>query len=176
MPALAFDASPLNHFALAGELATLEVLVRGKRCVVTEAVREEITKGLALHPELAAVERLPWLETVTLSSLEELYTFAEYLRRLGSTQRNAGEASVLAWAEVNSANAFVDDQAAYNVARSRGVTVYRTLNIILRAYRADLFTESRAQELVNALVKAGSRFPSLAQTDLFGWARQEGLL
>lgn len=176
MQVLAFDASPLNHFARAGELPTLEQLVRGFRCIVTEAVHEEIRKGVRRHSELAAVEQLPWLETVALQSLDELYAFAEYLRRLGSARRNAGEASVLAWAETHGAVAFVDDQVACNVARSRGVTVYRTLNLILRAYKAGHFEEQRSQQLVNALVESGARFPPRAQSDLFGWARQEGLL
>jgi hypothetical protein len=34
---LIFDASPLNHFARAGELDTLQQLVSGHRCVVTVA-------------------------------------------------------------------------------------------------------------------------------------------
>lgn len=176
MSALAFDASPLNHFARAGELDTLAKLVRSHRCVVTHAVLDEIRNGVARYPELAAIEKLVWLEIVELTGLEALYTFAEYLRRLGSTRRNAGEATILAWAEVNNAIAYVDDQTACNVARQRGVTVYRTLNLIVRAWQAGHFTEERAQALVKSLVDTGARFPSRAQTDLFGWARQEGLV
>lgn len=173
---LIFDASPLNHFARARELHTLQQLVSGHRCVVTVAVRQELHAGAAHHPALVEIDTLPWLETVRVDGLDELYRVAEYLRRLGSTERNAGEASVLAWAELHGAIAYVDDQAACNVARARGVTVYRTLNLIVRGHRAGYFTEQRAQELVVALVDTGARFPPQAQDDLFTWARLERLL
>lgn len=173
---LIFDASPLNHFARAGKLDTLQQLVSGHRCVVTIAVRQELQAGATRHRELAAIDRLPWIETVRVDGLEELYRVAEYLRRLGSTQRNAGEASVLAWAELNGAIAYVDDQVACNVARARGVTVYRTLNLIVRGHRAGYFTEDQAQGLVVDLASTGARFPPQAQTDLFTWARLEHLL
>lgn len=173
---MVFDAGPLNHFALANELPALQQIVSDRRCVTTDAVREELREGTITHPQLVAVENLPWLEVVSLTTLGELYAFAEYMGRLGQSQRNAGEASVLAWAEVNDAVAFVDDQAACNVGRARGVTVYRTLNLVIRSHRAGHFSEQRAQEIIKALVDTGARFPQRARVDLFGWAREVGLL
>ena len=173
---LAFDASPLIHFARAGELATLKQLVSEFRCVITDAVSEEIRNGIDQHPELGEVDQLPWLQVVSVKTLDELYIFAGYLRILGSDRRNGGEATVLAWAETHEAVAFIDDQAACNAGRNRGVTVYRTLHLVVRAYPAGLFDEQRVQDLITGLVDSGARFPARARTDLLGWAHEQGLL
>jgi predicted nucleic acid-binding protein len=93
------------------------------------------------------------------------------MNRLGNLERNAGEASVLAWAERHSAIAYVDDQVACNVGRGRGVRVQRTLHLIISSVRSGVLTESRAQLLVASLVDTDARFPQQAREDLFGWAR-----
>lgn len=151
-------------------------LVDGYRCVTTQAVRQELERGAHRDPRLQPVLALPWLEIVRADALEVLYVFGVYMNRLGNQVRNAGEASVLAWAEVNGASAYVDDQVACNVARPRGVTVRRTLELIVSAVRRGLFDESRAQQLVDALVQEDARFPEAARADLFAWARAQGLM
>jgi len=78
---------------------------------------------------------------------------------------------VLAWAEAHSAAAYVDDQVACNVGRGRGVRVHRTLQLVISAFRANILTESRAQDLIKNLADADARFPQAAREDLFGWAR-----
>jgi predicted nucleic acid-binding protein len=173
---LVFDASPLVHFARAGEFEVLKQLVNGYRCVTTRAVRDELQRGAAKDARLHEALNVPWLETVSTDELEVLYAFAAYMDRLGNRTRNAGEATVLAWAEVHAATAFVDDQVACNVGRQRRVTVRRTLGLIIDGYRRGLFSEDRAQQLVNALAEEDARFPQEARHDLFDWARQQGLL
>jgi predicted nucleic acid-binding protein len=108
---------------------------------------------------------------VSCDDLEELYRFGDYMNRLGNLKRNAGEASVLAWAEVHSAAAYIDDQVACNVGRGRGVRVHRTLQLVISAFRASILTEARARELIRSLADADARFPRAARDDLFGWAR-----
>jgi len=93
--------------------------------------------------------------------------------RLGNLARNAGEASVLAWAEAHGAAAYVDDQVAYNIGRSRGARVHRTLQLIVSAVRATLLSEQRAQALVNSLADSDARFPQAARQDLFAWAQSQ---
>src|SRR3954447_12543364 len=115
---LIFDASPLVHFARANRLATLKELVADFECVTTKAVLGELRAGLADHPDIGDALNLPWMATVSCDELDELYLFGQYMNRLGNFFRNAGEASVLAWAEAHSATAFVDDQVACNVGRS----------------------------------------------------------
>lgn len=70
---------------------------------------------------------------MSCDDLDELYLFGQYMNRLGNLERNAGEASVLAWAEAHSAAAYVDDQVACNVGRGRGVRVHRTLQLVISA-------------------------------------------
>lgn len=176
MPTLIFDTSPLVHFARAGELDVLRQLVDGYHCVTTRAVQGELQQGAARDERLQNALGLPWLETVTTDELEVLYVFARYMARLGNRERNAGEASVLAWAEVHQATAYVDDQVACNVGRQRGVTVRRTLGLVVDGYRRGLFFEDEAQQLVNGLAEEDARFPQAARTDLFAWARGCGLL
>jgi predicted nucleic acid-binding protein len=173
---LVFNNSPLSHFARAGELDALALLVEGYRCVTTRAVQQELERGAVADARIGQVLQLPWLGVVAADDLEVLYVLAVYMDRLGNRQRNAGEASVLAWAEVHGAVAYVDDQVACNVARQRKVAVRRTLELIVSGYRRDVLTEDRAQGLVSALVQEDARLPQGAHQDLFGWARAQGLL
>lgn len=52
---LVFDSSPLIHFAKTGRLAVLERLGQGRRCVVPQAVLEEIAIGVDRHPALGSL-------------------------------------------------------------------------------------------------------------------------
>lgn len=173
---LVFDASPLNHFARADELDSLGKIVAPFECVTTKAVLAELRRGVAEYPELQAALDLRWLRIVSCDDLDVLYAFGQYMNRLGNLERNAGEASVLAWAEVHGAAAYVDDQVACNVGRARGVTVHRTLQLAVAAYRADLLAETGVQRLVESLADTDARFPAAARKDLLGWARSKGLL
>ena len=173
---LVFDASPLNHFARAGELATLKMLTAGHDCVTTKAVIDELRRGVPSHPLVDRALSVDWVRIVPVDDLEVLYLFSDYMNRLGHNTRNAGEASVLAWAEANGAIAYVDDQVACNVARSRGVLVHRTLQLVVTGVRAGVLSEDRAQRLIESLADTDARFPTEARADLFSWARSRGLL
>lgn len=173
---LVLDASPLNHFARAGHLTTLQKLIAEHECVTTRAVIGELRQGAAQHPEIGHAIGLDWITIVSCDDLHVLYRFAQYMKQMGDEDRNAGEASVLAWAEAHGATAYIDDQVACNIGRKRGVTVRRTLNLIVNAFRNGLMSEDAAQELVRSLVDSDARFPSAASENLFGWARSQGLL
>ncbi|HET8680405.1 MAG TPA: hypothetical protein VFM54_00795 [Micromonosporaceae bacterium] len=168
---LVLDASPLSHFARAGELVALRDLVAGFECVTTKAVLGELRKGVEAFPALQEAVDLDWVMTVPCDELDELYLFGQYMNRLGNLVRNAGEASVLAWAEAHSAVAYVDDQVACNVGRSRGVRVRRTLQLVISAFRKGVLTEAGAQALIESLADTDARFPAAARENLFDWAR-----
>lgn len=172
---LVLDASPLNHFARAGHLATLQKLTAEHDCVTTRAVIGELQQGAERHPEIGDAIGLGWIRVVPCDELRELYLFAQYMNQLGNEERNAGEATVLAWAEAYGAAAYVDDQVACNVGRNRGVTVHRTLHLIVNASRAGLMTEDAAQIIVQGLVDSDARFPAAANENLFDWARSHAL-
>lgn len=170
------DASPLNHFARAGRLETLRSLLASQDCVTTKAVLGELRAGAQRHPEIGEALALPWVTVVPCDELPVLYLFAQYMNHLGDEDRNGGEASVLAWAEHHGATAYVDDQVACNIGRRRGVTVRRSLQLIVNAVRDDRMSEDDAQDLVRSLVDAEARLPAAAADDLFGWARSTNLL
>jgi predicted nucleic acid-binding protein len=115
---LVLDASPLNHFARAGHLATLQKLIAEHDGVTTRAVIGELRQGAERHPEIGDAIGLDWIRVVPCDELRELYLVAQYMNQLGNEERNAGEATVLAWAEAHGA-AYVDDQVACNVGRNR---------------------------------------------------------
>lgn len=54
--ALVFDTMVLSAFAKADRLDLLGSLLSGTHCVVTDIVLDEARRGLALEPQLAAIE------------------------------------------------------------------------------------------------------------------------
>jgi predicted nucleic acid-binding protein len=172
---IVFDTSPLSHFARAGRLTELEAITAAHRRITTEAVRGELRNASDRHPEIVAVLSLPWLDVVTTGSLEELRVFSEYTRRLGVGERNVGEASVLAWAEINAAVAIIDERVATNHGRERGVEVHGSLWLIYKGHLSGLLQLSTAEALVDALRDTEAWFPCSGAT-FFDWARREGVL
>lgn len=61
-----------------------------------------------------------WIKVARLDTLDEIRLFALWTRRLGSGERDLGEASVFAAAELRSATAITDDPAPVRVARTHG--------------------------------------------------------
>jgi predicted nucleic acid-binding protein len=175
LTALTFDATPLNHFARASQLSTLQLLVKDYRCVVPEAVLDELRRGAAAYPRLSQILEPTWLEVVSLGALPELSVFAEYARRLGSGQRHIGEAAALAWAEVHQAIAIVDDRTATKAGRSRGVEVHGSLWLIVNGFKGQLLSELETRQLVDELRDTEARFPCDG-SQFFDWSRENGLL
>ena len=172
-----FDAGPLSAFARAGRLATLRDILGDARCLVTEAVRDELRRGVMTYPSLHDALDTDWLELVSVDGLAELGAFAQYVRLIGSTRgRDVGESATLAWAEVHGAIAVVDDRAAVNAARQRGVEAHGTLWLVVRGVKGGVVTEAEATALVAALRDAGAWFPFASADDFIPWARAQELL
>lgn len=176
--ALGLDSSVLSAFARASRLDVLDRLTAGRRRVVTEAILGELDRGRAEHAALADVRALPWLEVVRTGSPAELAVFDEYIRILGSVDRNIGEASLLAWAEATSGAAVVmdDDDAVTAARRRKKVVVLRTLTLVCNGLHRRLLTIDAARALVDDLVTAGgARLPCDGST-FVQWAERNGLL
>ncbi|MBK9036099.1 MAG: hypothetical protein IPL61_33465 [Myxococcales bacterium] len=175
-PTLGFDSSVLSPFARARRLDALERLTDGHRRVVTRAVLGELDRGRADCPALAQVPALPWLEIVAVDTLDELVAFSDFVRALGSSDRNIGEASLLAWAQVASGVAIIDDNAAVSVARSREVTVRRSLGLVADGLNRKQLGGGEARVLVDELIAAGgARYPCDGG-GFEAWAERNGLL
>jgi len=109
-PVWVFDAMGLSHFARAERLDVLRDLLVDKECWTTQVVLEEVRKGVTTYPALRAVLAADWIKVARLDTLDEIRLFALWARRLGSGERDLGEASVFAAAELRSATAITDDQ------------------------------------------------------------------
>lgn len=173
---LAFDNSPLSAFGRAGRLNVLETLTsRFSRRVTSQAVLDELAIGASTYPGLEDIPAQQWLQIVHVDSLPMLKVLAWYTQRFGSTERDIGEASVLAWAEVTGAAALVDDATARQVAKERSVRLMGSLGLIADGINARLLTERDAAGLIDDLRSAGARFPCTGGTFL-QWAEDRGLL
>src|SRR3954469_25304558 len=94
-----------------------------------------------------------------LDSLQELAGFAEWARRLGSGERNLGEASVFSAAEMLNGIAICDDRDAVRVGRRYGLEVHGTLWLLSNACRDGKLTEVNVANLIDALRGTGMRLP-----------------
>jgi predicted nucleic acid-binding protein len=165
----------LSHFARAERLDVLRDLLVDKDCWTTRVVLEEVRQGVAAYPELNDVLAADWLTVAELDTLEEIRCFARWVNRLGSGERDLGEASVFAAAELRSATAITDDPAAVRVARTHGLDVHGTIWLLASACRDGKLAEPAAGNLIDALRATGLRLPCTG-AEFPGYAHRYGLL
>ncbi len=169
------DAMCLIHFGRAERLDILRDLLVDKECWTTQVVLDELHQGAVAHPELADVDTGDWLKAAQLDTLDEIRLFALWVSRIGSGERDRGEASVFAVAELRFATAITDDQEAVRVARTYGLDVHGTIWLLAGACRDGKLSEPAAGNLVDAVRATGLRLPSTG-AEFPGYARQHGLL
>lgn len=174
-PVWVLDAMCLIHFGRAERLDVLRDLLVGKECWTTQVVLEELHQGAVTHPELTDVDTGDWLKVAQLDTLEEIRLFALWVSRIGSGERDRGEASVFAFAELRSATAITDDQEAVRVARTYGLDVHGSIWLLAGFCRDGKVTEPAAGNLVDALRATGLRLPCTG-AEFSSYARQHGLL
>jgi predicted nucleic acid-binding protein len=170
-----FDAMGLSHFARAERLDVLRGLLVDKESWTTQVVLEEVKKGVASYPALRDVLTADWIKVARLDTIDEIRLFALWARRLGSGERDLGEASVFAAAELRSATAITDDPGPVRVARTHGLDVHGTIWLLAGACRDGKLPEPAAGNLVDALRGTGHRLPCTG-AEFPGYARQHGLL
>lgn len=153
------DAMSLIHFGRAERLDVLRDLLVDKECWTTQVVLEELSQGAAVHPELTSVDTSDWLNVAQLDTLDEIRLFALWVSRIGSGERDRGEASVFAIAELHSATAITDDQEAVRVARTYSLDVHGTIWLLAGACRDGKLSERAAGNLIDALRATGLRLP-----------------
>ena len=174
-PVWVLDAMCLSHFARAERLDVLRDLLVDKECWTTQVVLEEIRQGAAIHLALRDALAADWLRVAQLDTLGEVRLFAVWAGRLGSGERDLGEASVFAAAELRSAIAITDDQEAVRVARTHGLATHGTVWLLAGVCKDGKLSEPAAGNLVDALRATGLRLPCTG-AEFPGYARQYGLL
>lgn len=172
---LVLDATCLSHFARADRLDVLRDLLVGRQCWTTETVLAELSRGVADHPLLGNVASQEWLLVSRLDSVAEIRRYDAWLRRVGSTGRDQGEASVFATAEYHGATAVTDDRRAAQAARFYGLDVHGTVWLLAGACRDGKLTLTGVASLIDALRATGHRLPCTG-TGFPDYARQQGLL
>jgi len=174
-PVWVIDAMCPSHFARAERLDVLRDLLLDKECWTTRVVLEEIRRGVIAYPALNDVLVADWFRVAQLDTLNEIGCFARWVNRLGSGERDLGEASVFAAAELRSATAITDDPAAVRVARTYGLDVHGTIWVLANACRDGKLTETAAGNLIDALRATGLRLPCTG-AEFPAYARQYRLL
>ncbi|MFI5486062.1 hypothetical protein [Micromonospora echinaurantiaca] len=159
VPLLVLDTMVLSHFTLADRLDVLQDLLIDADCWTTQVVIEELRAGATTHPELSAVCEADWPGRVHLDTLAEIRCFAKWTRLLGTEERDLGEASVLAAAELRNGIAITDDRDATKVARAHNADVHGTIWLLAGACRSGKQTERAAGNLIDALRATGARLP-----------------
>ena len=170
---LVLDATCLSHFARADRLDVLRDLLVGRRCWTTEIVLAELSRGLGDYPMLRHVSEQEWLLIAGLDSIAEIRLYDTWRRRVGSTERDQGEASVFAAAEQRGATAITDDRRA---ARGfHGLDVHGTVWLLAGACRHGKLPLGGTGALIDALRATGHRLPCTG-AGFASYARQHGLL
>ncbi|RGC67112.1 hypothetical protein C5N14_20160 [Micromonospora sp. MW-13] len=172
---LVLDTMVLNHFALADRLDVLRDLLLDADCWTTQVVMEELRTGSPVHPQITAACDTGWLSIAQLDTLDEIRCFTKWAMRLGSGERDLGEASVLAAAELRGGVAITDDRNATQVARSYEARVHGAIWLLAGACREGKQTETAAGNLIEALRGAGARLPCTG-AEFPAFARRHGLL
>lgn len=128
MPEVIANTSPLQYLFQVGLLDLLPQLYGQVR--VPPAVRDELTRGLALGVPLPRLEHLPWVKVVEPVSR----TLLPLASGLG-----AGELQVIALAlDTPDHLALLDDRRARRFADLLGVVYTGTLGVLLKAKSAGL--------------------------------------
>lgn len=176
-PGLIFvlDTMLLSHFTLADRLDVLQDMLLDVDCWTTQVVIEELRSGATTRPELIAACEVDWLKKAQLDTLDEIRCFTAWARRLGAEERNLGEASVLAAAQLRGGIAITDDRQATKVARAYDAEVHGTIWLLAAACRTGKQAEAGAGNLIDALRATGARLPC-SGADFPAYARRYHLL
>jgi len=169
------DAMSLSHFARADRFDVLRDLLVGKECWTTRVVLEEVRRGVAAHPALNDVLAADWLKIAQLDTVNEITHFALWAGRVGSGERDLGEASVFAVAELRSGTAITDDQEAVRVARNFGLDVHGTIWLLAGACRDGKLSLPAAGNLIDVLRATELRLPCTG-AEFPGYAGEHRLL
>lgn len=156
---LVLDATCLSHFARADRLDVMRGLLADDECWTTHVVLRELAAGYAAYPAPELVGKGNWLRVSDFETPADVALFARWSLRIGAEDRDFGEASVFAAAELLGGIAITDDRQAVAVARAAGLKVHGTIWLLARACRDGKLSEHAAGSLIDALRATGHRLP-----------------
>lgn len=172
---LVLDTGPLSHLAQAGWIGVLRSVAGERKVVMTDAVEWELRQGLHANPHLRLVLDAEWISLRTLTTPQELRAFGMFAQDLVVGTRNIGEAAALAYAQVHSATAVVDDSAARAAAQRHDVSHTGTLGLLCEAIRQGLLTVAVVSDVADHLLETSYRLP-FAPGHFAVWAAENCLV
>jgi predicted nucleic acid-binding protein len=172
---LVLDAMELIHFARAERLDVFRDLLVDADCWTTRVVLEEVRRGPREGSATVRVDDIDWLTIAELDTLAEISCFVAWAQRVGAGDRDLGEASVLAAAELRGGIAITDDREAVKVGRAHGLDVHGTIWLLARFCRDGKLAAGAAGNLIDALRETGLRLPCTG-AEFPQYARRYGLL
>lgn len=122
-------------------------------------VLRELAAGYAAYPALELVGKGNWLHVSDFETPADVALFARWSLRIGAEDRDFGEASVFAAAELLGGIAITDDRQAVAVARAAALKVHGTIWLLARACRGGKLSEHAAGSLIDALRATDHRLP-----------------
>lgn len=150
-----FDSVTLSNFLFTETTFVLEQRYR-KHAIITHQVYDEISSGILELPKLQLIDKLidnKQFYQVTLSQSEHKI----YLSLLGHLGK--GEASCIAYAQMQGAVVMTDDQAARMQCRQMNIPVSGTLGILKAAYLDRQIPLEQADEILSRMIEAGYYSP-----------------
>ncbi|MEV4473472.1 hypothetical protein [Nonomuraea sp. NPDC049504] len=172
---LVFDTGPLSHFAINNWLGVLKAVVGDRKALIPDVVVAELGAGAARDARIAAVLQAFWIEQRELRSLEEIKAYAHFAQLLVRSERNRGEAGVLALAQTLDATAVVDDRAARKAAEDHKILLSPTLALLCASIRSGLLTVPLVSELADDLLSSEYHLP-FKTGHFLHWATENGLI
>jgi predicted nucleic acid-binding protein len=117
------------------------------------------------------------MKAVKLEQLSEIVAFAAFKAELGGgSERNNGEAAVLAWVSVNGGTAVIDEEVGRKIGRRKNLRVHGSLWLLIRAFKGGVLDRATTEGIVDSLIGTGMRLPVAGGAHLFEWAYSAGVL
>lgn len=151
MDTLVIDTGPLTHTSRAGEMEVLERVLAPWKCVYPPQVYAELDGYDGNQSALQA----RWI-TVKDLDLEHDLLAAEIRSELGGEGiKNLGEAQCIALALQLRGEAYIDDRDGNFEAHERGLNVWTTTELLVKAVHAGRISAERAASYLQALIDGG---------------------
>lgn len=151
MDTLVIDTGPLTHTSRAGEMEVLERVLAPWTCVYPPRVYAELDGYDGNQSALQA----RWI-TVKDLDLEHDLLAAEIKSELGGEgTKNLGEAQCIALALQLKGETYIDDLDGNYLADGRGLSVWTTTELLVKAVRVGRISAERAASYLQALIDGG---------------------
>ena len=157
-----FDTVSLSNFLLSDSIGLIEKRY-AKRGIITEAVYDELSAGMAAYPKLRQINQLLESNTLRLLHLSaaERKRYVELAMYLGK-----GEASCIAVAKQRAMVMVTDDRAARRRCTQMRISTTGTIGILKASVLDEHITAADADDILLRMSDAGFYSPVRTISDI----------